>query len=72
MKTLKVKMNNKVKFERSMKELKALKVWGIGLAYDGEKKFWTVSYETEEQEQKINRVVGWCWDKIEITEDFSI
>ena len=66
-----VKQNGKEKFERSLKELKALKVWGIELDFNGKEKKWIISYNENNAEQKsrVDRIIGWCWEITEMPKE---
>ena len=66
-----VKQNGKEKFERSLKELKALKVWGIELDFNGKEKKWIISYNENnaEQQSRVDRIIGWCWEITEMPKE---
>ena len=70
-KQIAVKMNGKIKFERSIKELKSLRTWGIELDYNGKEKKWVISYDSgnSEQQKVIDRIIDWCWEITEIPEE---
>ena len=60
MKTITVKFENKgFNFNRALKELKNLQVWGVEMKFNNPN--WVLKYETEEQEAKIADKMDYGW-----------